>query len=576
MSVLPVWKRALLVPVLVFALWLLTDDEFAESDQSRHHHLAVFTALQRHRPCMRVYRSLLEINVLLWGAVVSTYLWKRTIGNKMIAFLLFQPADEPGKDLLPPSIFNSTYLPVNAEEIFTEEGEDSSNSLIMSQPKEDVATEVEVINDAHYESDGEISETDVNNNNLNTNQIENIEPPTVELLAGVAVDSLILILLSLFLFTFSSAEGGAYVDGMTNISAFRFIAVIAAPIFPLLLFVAAVVVSLHPWKHRQSFWKVICFTIGAPFYHVTFRDGFIGDIITSSVRPMQDISFTAFYLLSGLRGWWKQSYGLDDADQPLEKNWILHTWILPMCMISPLWWRFLQNLRQVYENKKRWPYIGNAVKYFFAAEVAMYGLFDPTLKKTFGWITAFALATLYQIWWDIFMDWELLVVEEGRLRLRSTRIYSVNWMYWAIFGINIVLRFCWTLSLLPPRYLDKAGVLRETFKGDMLDVTLASAEIIRRTLWGFLRVELEAIKVARKDRNLRGAWSDNDSIEIELKGLSTEDFQNESTWGKTDNSLAGKLDMKNMNDIQILIELSIYSVIFSGLGMSAAAHRMTY
>eukprot|EP00339_Tiarina_fusa_P000926 CAMPEP_0117001770 /NCGR_PEP_ID=MMETSP0472-20121206/3665_1 /TAXON_ID=693140 ORGANISM="Tiarina fusus, Strain LIS" /NCGR_SAMPLE_ID=MMETSP0472 /ASSEMBLY_ACC=CAM_ASM_000603 /LENGTH=556 /DNA_ID=CAMNT_0004701901 /DNA_START=53 /DNA_END=1723 /DNA_ORIENTATION=- len=554
---LPVWKRAALVPLLLFALWLLTDDDFSES--KNHHHMAVFTAMGRHRPCLRVYRSLLELNLLLWGAVVSLWLWNRTVGKKMVKHLLFQPANEPEKELLPSTVFNASYLPVKADEIFACESFDSQ-----PQPKESLS-EANAL-DAHYDSDGEVSEP------VPGIFKENDDPPSAEHLAGIAVDSLIVILLSMFLFTFSSAEGGVYVDGMSNISAFRIIALVAAPIFPLLLFVGAVVCSVFPWSKRKDFWQVVYYTPGAPFFHVAFRDGFIGDILTSSVRPMQDIAFTAFYLFSGLQGWWKQSYDLDDADQPLEKNWYLHTWILPMCMVSPLWWRFLQNLRQVYENKKRWPYMGNALKYFIAAEVAMFGVFDPMKKKTFLWISGFVAATLYQIWWDVFMDWELLVVEGGQVRLRNTRIYSVKWMYWAIFGVNCVLRFCWTLSFLPPRYLDSAGVLSETFKGDLLDPMIACAEIMRRTLWGFLRVELEAIKVARKEPSLKGTWSD-DTLETEMKDLATEVF--EQSW-KKDNSPAGALSLKKMSDIQVLIELSIYATIFTGFGMVAAAHRMTY
>jgi hypothetical protein len=54
-----------------------------------------------------------------------------------------------------------------------------------------------------------------------------------------------------------------------------------------------------------------------------------GDVLTSLVRPVQDTAFAVFYLLSGLQGWWSQSYELDDADPPLEKNWLLHT-----CVVS--------------------------------------------------------------------------------------------------------------------------------------------------------------------------------------------------------------------------------------------------
>jgi hypothetical protein len=118
------------------------------------------------------------------------------------------------------------------------------------------------------------------------------------------------------------------------LNTFKFIALVAAPIFPLVLFLAACLASVIPWNDkRRSQWLILSYTIGAPMYHVTFRDGFVGDVLTSSVRPLQDVAFTVFYLVSGLNGWWKQSYDLDAADLPLESNWLLHTFLLPMCMV---------------------------------------------------------------------------------------------------------------------------------------------------------------------------------------------------------------------------------------------------
>lgn len=561
-------KRVALVPALLFALWLLTDNETSNSENS--HHLAVITALNRHRPCLRVYRSLLELNLLLWGTVASIALWSRTIGKKMLTHLLFQPAVEPADPKDDESMNQGRYLPVNADEIFAE-SEDDSEAANGKEEERDKRFSERGYPDAQIDGDGDIGLT-------SPHSVASPEMPSAERIAVIAVDSLILILLSLFLFTLSSAEGGTYVDGMSRISTFKFVALIAAPIFPLLLFIGFAIYIVLPWKRRKGFWQIISFTIGAPAYHVTFRDGFIGDIITSSVRPMQDTAFTLFYIFSGLRGWWKQAYDLDAADQPLEKNWILHTVILPMCMVSPLWWRFLQNLRQSFESRKRWPYLGNALKYFFAAQVAVFGLFHPTWKKSFWWLSSFVLATLYQVWWDVFMDWELFVIDGTRIRLRETRIYSVGWMYWSIFVINFLLRFCWTLSFLPPHYLNQAGMLSATFGGDMsqiLDPIIATAEIIRRTLWGFLRVELEAIKVGRKNPTLKGAWSDRQQIrDIELKVMAMEGLDVGMLPKPTSDGWISR-EMYMMNDYQVIGEMCIYATVFSGLGLLAAAHRVT-
>jgi hypothetical protein len=148
---------------------------------------------------------------------------------------------------------------------------------------------------------------------------------------------------------------------------------------------------------------------------------------------LQDIAFTLCYLLFGLRGYWSDYHynnesmnfthiigsssssnssnetttfeGIGhlfvqtaDANVPsMERSWIVHTMILPACMISPLWWRFLQTTRQSYDTEQRWPYLGNAFKYFLAAQVAMLGVYHPSLRQSSIWVGSFIIATVYQV-----------------------------------------------------------------------------------------------------------------------------------------------------------------------------------
>jgi len=441
------------------------------------------------------------------------------------------------------------------------------------------------------------------------------QPPSSSYVAGMALDLLSSTLVSLFLFTLSSAEGGTYIDGLNdpNADATNFFskswskmamatARLAAPVFPLLLFLYSTLRSVLPWRRRQTFWMVVSRTPWAPYKDVTFRDGFIGDILTSTVRPLQDIAFTTFYILSGLQGWWTASYSIDEAAGPVERSWIVHTVILPACVVSPLWWRFLQNLRQSYDSKARWPYLGNALKYFLAAEVALFGLFEPDAKQNVLWIGCFVCATLYQIWWDVFQDWALLEkTDDGSgYRLRSTRLYSRKSMYYGIFAANFLLRFCWTMTLIPRRYLSQSGMLRDAYSSDFqtfIGPALASAEIIRRSLWGLIRVEWEAIKTSREyvatkgsiSGGDRGENSDDNGFDLD-DGGKLEPMQIGSGYGRGRRrggvlSLPGldpilepyfgmaRREMSSMTELQILGELCLYATAFTSLGIFAAAHR---
>jgi hypothetical protein len=425
---------------------------------------------------------------------------------------------------------------------------------------------------------------------------DKVELPLIPSPASIlnsSLDFLLLILVTLVLFTLSSSGGGYYIDQKTPSLADK-IGSIAAPLFPLLLFLIVVAQLFLPWtRTKKQFWTVLAYTAGAPLYKVAFRDGFVGDIFTSMVRPLQDMAFTSFYLLCGLQGYWRYHQNVSEEEHvlpPLESNWWLHTLVLPTCVISPLWWRYSQTLRQVWEQKKRWPYLGNSAKYFFAAQIAMWGVFDPRKTESKIWIAGFILSTLYQIWWDIFQDWELLVWSPGsrvRFELRTERLFRSKAMYYSILIVNIFLRFGWTLTFLPSRYLSPSGALLDTFSVDFetfVAPTLAFAEIIRRTIWGLIRFELEVLKEKEKEnqaRILEESQMQQMELSLDYNGMEMEPMSIASSnksqikfngWTTSTFSLVFN-DISVANDVQILWELCSYGMIFTSLGIMAAVHR---
>ncbi len=490
-------------------------------------------------------------------------------------------------------------------------------------------------------------------------------PPSSTSVLGAALDVTTFMCMFLIFFTISSAEGGRYIDHkarggfninpstkhLTNhdesdnnnnnheeeISYMKFFAKIAAPLFPITLFLLSTLMLVIPWRKRKVLWTIVSLTLGAPFYEVTFRDGFIGDILTSTVRPLQDLAYTVIFLFLGLQSWWDSAYNptsygttttisLDDV--PLERSWLLHTFILPACTLSPLWWRFLQNLRQCFDNKQRWPYLGNAFKYMLAAEVAIFGMFDPSLKKHPVWILCFFGATLYQVWWDVFMDWGLLEWDEDEVtyqyyhsngsgdrrrrsffwwwpyRLRTRRAYPHRWIYYTIFIINFCLRFVGMLTLIPPVYLSRrTGLIVNTWYDPDFQLFVGSlaaiSEIFRRTIWALLRLEWEVIKtspsplVSSKAKNMIGITKGEDDDLLDLleeetdmkpmaisssstsnrNGLPSLGFLTSSNGKRSRINLTSLSDMSNLNGIQILSELCAWATIFSGVAIIAAAHR---
>jgi hypothetical protein len=674
-SISTIGKQVGLVSALVMAIWLVSDESWN-----------VATAMQKHEPSARIFRSLLQVNLGFWCVAVSLAVYQRIVSRAVVEELLFCN-DEP-------SIMNDDTIQDN-EEDNDDEHQSTTSSLrrIFVKTKNSYRRAayrgVEAVKmeqhpfPLHNESDLTFAEstcTTENHENIFNKSLETTikdderdeadydsndgfmraytalgsNVPSPESMVRAALDNLMIILVALFLFTItatgymqqqdeqmqqqdefesnSTLSETAVDSSSSSRSVWNLVSRIAAPTFPLLLIIYLSIRSVSPWRRqRQRLWSVVARTLWAPIPSpVTFRDGFIGDILTSSVRPLQDLAFTFCYLLFGLKGWWSTAYyyyqmdkqgahgagGVDysfgnttthdeqsfslihqaDARIPeMDKSWIVHTVILPTCMISPLWWRFLQNLRQSYDYKARWPYLGNALKYFVAAQVAMFGIYHPDQRNSALWIVSFVIATLYQVWWDIFMDWGLFQRnKQGRWELRPKRLYATTMVYWIICFINISLRFCWILTFLPPRYLDAAGRLTENFGeglGAVFGPSLASAEIIRRSLWGLLRFEWEAIKEMPEKGEALSAVShdgfeqehaDDEGLEMpttsRISEMTPMDMKRDDEMNMTQLSLQTpwwKSDMSSMNDVQILSELCMYATVFLIIGALAAAHRET-
>jgi hypothetical protein len=99
------------------------------------------------------------------------------------------------------------------------------------------------------------------------------------------------------------------------------------------------------------------------------------------------------------------------------------------------------------------------------------------------WIGLFVCSSCYSFVWDVFMDWGLGRREFNWLGPRLMFPHQ-GWYYIAIFA-DIFLRFLWVTSLVPP---DSGAVFAFP---NYLTALVVAAEILRRTMWGFFRLEQE-------------------------------------------------------------------------------------
>lgn len=353
-----------------------------------------------------------------------------------------------------------------------------------------------------------------------------------------------------------------------------------AKILPLIFLSVLIVRSFIPPGRRGRFWGIMRYTVTAPFSRCLFRDAFIGDFLTSLVRPLQDVLFALSYYCTVIYGTLTGNYGLSASGRILESSWILHNLVLPAAALLPLWWKFLQTLRQSYDSGKRWPHYGNAAKYLSASIVILYGMANPEDRRSSWWLVCFGLCIVYQIWWDVFMDWELFVfvprAEDGqeressycglvssyrpnsfflpfhtyiiqplkdafhdfcltfgcfpRMQMRPIRLYKSKAFYWRIFCYNAIFRFTWMLCFIPGYHLSRDNEYVTTFSSDThsyVGVILPVIEILRRTFWGFLLLENETIKIQEGNPRFCRSQNSTDAGDLgETKDLLDESSKN--------------------------------------------------
>ncbi|TDH66558.1 uncharacterized protein CCR75_006087 [Bremia lactucae] len=260
--------------------------------------------------------------------------------------------------------------------------------------------------------------------------------------------------------------------------------------------------AIRPWGQQfglmRTVWEVVC----SPLYPVTFFHTFVGDYLTSTVKVTQDVSWSLCFFAT--KEFLQKDFvppGVKTTALLVEapscaKNVYYVNVVVPLVCVLPLWWRFLQNLRRVYDTKTWCPHLPNAAKYALTQVVVLFGLFHPLRNNNseedasqvrlfvITWLILFTTSSLYAWVWDVTMDWGL-----GRPQfhfLGDSQMFSHKWVYYVAIVFDLFLRFAWTLTLIPPRGATWLPLYLQPF-------TMV-VELFRRTFWSFFRLENEHLR----------------------------------------------------------------------------------
>ncbi|KAH9305024.1 hypothetical protein KI387_009428, partial [Taxus chinensis] len=237
----------------------------------------------------------------------------------------------------------------------------------------------------------------------------------------------------------------------------------------------------------QCLWRIIC----APFYKVEFADFFLADQFTSQITTLRYLEHISCYYAS------RFLYHNSDNSVCSEGRFIQN--FQHIVALLPYWWRLMQCVRR-WADEKDLSQIANGGKYLSALIAVLIRLtYESSCTKLCLalYIISSSIATLYQFYWDVVMDWGLLQRKSVNPWLRDQLILKNKTTYFVSMVVNAVLRLAWLYSII--HEVMRFGSIDQKY----IDFIFGMAEIARRGLWNFFRLENEHLNNVGKFRAVK-------------------------------------------------------------------------
>ena len=263
-------------------------------------------------------------------------------------------------------------------------------------------------------------------------------------------------------------------------------------------------------------------SLGSFLLKTEFKHVFLINQMCTFIAPMRDIEYTICY------------YAYYDAPLWAKREYCNKTrGVYFFLAFFPNFLRILQTSKEMYDSKKIFPKIFNAINYVLSISVALLSFLWPTYPFLhIFWLIFTFISSCGSFTWDIIIDFGFL--EKGKnFPLRNRLYYKPKLIYYLIAVYDFILRFFWLLTISPE-------VLGTLFRPETLSIILNSLEVTRRGCWNILKVENKHIDISNE-------YKVSNDVELPFVKVNGKYVNNES-------NLLHVMKMNRQEKIQVEIE----------------------
>ena len=263
-------------------------------------------------------------------------------------------------------------------------------------------------------------------------------------------------------------------------------------------------------------------SLGSFLLKTEFKHVFLINQVCTFIAPMRDMEYTICY------------YAYYDAPLWAKREYCNKTrGIYFFLAFFPNFLRILQTSKEMYDSKKLFPKIFNAINYVLSISVALLSFLWPSYPFLhIFWLIFTFISSCGSFTWDITIDFGFL--EKGKnFPLRNRLYYKPKLIYYLIAVYDFILRFFWLLTISPE-------VLGTLFRPETLSIILNSLEVTRRGCWNILKVENKHIDISNE-------YKVSNDVELPFVKVNGKYVNNES-------NLLHIMKMNRQEKIQVEIE----------------------